>query len=120
MLIFFFLFIIFAVIQLFLVGFAVAIGFLLHWMIPDMAIGTGVLVGMISTIVTCYLFVQAMKTSDFPLFMAKHANSDEENEDEIDQELEEEEEEEEADAPSRKRRPRASRPIGQHWKTRNR
>ena len=56
------LILLYAVVQAVLLGIAVGIGFLLHWIVPDVNIGMGILVGLISTIASAYLFSQMMKS----------------------------------------------------------
>ena len=49
------------VLQILLLTVAVAIGFGLHWCIPDLNIGLGILAGILSSIATAYFVVQLMR-----------------------------------------------------------
>lgn len=49
------------VLQLLLLTVAAAIGFSLHWCLPEVNIGTGILVGLLSSIATAYFLVQVMR-----------------------------------------------------------
>jgi hypothetical protein len=51
----------YVVFQAMLLGVSVAIGFLLQWFIPNMSIGAGVLVGMLSTVASAHFFMQIMR-----------------------------------------------------------
>lgn len=77
------LFIVYAVLDLLILCVAVGIGFLLHWMIPSIDVGTGILAGTASTIASGYFFVQLanMAAVSEPVF-EKEADDEEEVDDE--------------------------------------
>ena len=52
---------VFVVLNAFLVGLALGEGLLLHWAIPSLDFSIAVLVGLIASLVTLYLFYQLMK-----------------------------------------------------------
>jgi hypothetical protein len=47
--------------QLLLLAVAAVIGFVLHWCFPAMNIGTGILIGMLSSIASAYFLAQLMR-----------------------------------------------------------
>jgi hypothetical protein len=47
-----------------LLGFGVALGFLLHWLLPSVELGIGILIGIITLALTAQLF---MRTMSLPL-----------------------------------------------------
>ena len=55
------MFVLYVVLQGLLVTAALAIGFGLHWFIPDLSIGIAVLVGMASSIACAYFLMQLTK-----------------------------------------------------------
>jgi hypothetical protein len=78
----------YVVVQTLLLAVAVAIGFLLKWLIPDLSIGIGILVGMLSTVASAYLFVQLLRLShQMPQGEWNLDDQDEEEEDDVAPEL---------------------------------
>ena len=55
------LMLLYVVLQALLLGVSVAIGFLLQWLIPDLSIGIGILVGLLSTIASGHCFVRLIR-----------------------------------------------------------
>jgi hypothetical protein len=77
----------FCLLQLLLLLVAIGVGFLLHWLIPDLGIGHAILVGTISAIATGYFFAQVAQSG-----ITTAMNED----DSTDQDEEEEDEEDDA------------------------
>jgi hypothetical protein len=68
-------------IQAVLLGSALAIGFLLHWIVPELNVGMAILVGLISTFVMAYLFVQLLWLGRRPDELMTCEEDEEEDED---------------------------------------
>ncbi len=55
---------IYILIKLFLIGMGIGIGFLLHWLIPAVEIGIGILIGIIATGMAIHFFARLTALSD--------------------------------------------------------
>jgi divalent metal cation (Fe/Co/Zn/Cd) transporter len=54
------LFIIYLLIKAVLLGIGIGIGFLLHWMLPVVDLGIGILIGVVATGIAVHFFTQLM------------------------------------------------------------
>ncbi len=57
-----FVFVIYTVIELVLLGLGCAVGFLLHWVLPEVDLGTALLIGLVATGFTIYFFARLSAT----------------------------------------------------------
>lgn len=73
---------VYGVCQALLVGLAVAVGFLLHWLIPAIDLQTAVLVGVASTIASVYVFIQFLKSA--PILVESSDETEDADEEEED------------------------------------
>lgn len=81
------LMLLYVVLQALLLGVSVAIGFLLQWFIPDVSIGTGILVGMFSTVASAHYFVRLIRFASTHVLEELDSSDLDENEDEAIPEL---------------------------------
>lgn len=51
-------------INLFLLGFGIGIGFLLHWILPAVDLGVGILIGVVTTIASVNLYLRFQGITD--------------------------------------------------------
>jgi hypothetical protein len=77
--------VLYLIIQVLLLVSAVAIGFILHWCFPGMSIGHGVLVGMLSTIVSAYILAQLFKVASIGNWQGGSLDDDDDEDDEFDE-----------------------------------
>ena len=111
----------FVVIQSLLLAVSVGIGFLLHWLIPGLEIGPGIVAGVIATIATTYFLCHVVGMTIKSKFVELSRESDENDDEEDEEEEDIEKDEEEVDVPApRKRRWSAPHSIGRHWQKRKR
>jgi hypothetical protein len=55
------LILLYVVVQVLLLAVSVGIGFILQWFIPDLGIGTGILIGLVSTVASAHCLVQLIR-----------------------------------------------------------
>jgi hypothetical protein len=79
------------VIQFLLLVLAAVIGIGLHWCFPDLNIGHGILVGMISSVVSVYFLVQLMKVVQMGTWQDESLDDDDDEDDEDDEEEDDDE-----------------------------
>ena len=53
---------IFLIVELFLIALGIGVGFLLHWVIPGVEAGTGILIGVVATAFSIQFFARLMNT----------------------------------------------------------
>lgn len=80
------------IVQAVLLVLGVGIGFVLHWIIPDLDIGTAILVGEISAVAGAHLIIKFMQLAPwlhpFSADMGSSSGDEEEEDDEDDDEFE--------------------------------
>jgi hypothetical protein len=69
--------VVFLLVQLLLLGSAVAVAFCLRWCFPDLNSGVGILLGMLSTIVSVYVIVQSVKLTQMARWVEPPEDDDE-------------------------------------------
>jgi len=55
---------VFALIELFIIGVGLGIGFLLSWLMPSIELGAGTIVGVVATSVSMYVFTRIITLPD--------------------------------------------------------